>query len=131
MKKPATPYAIALPPICGWNESSKIPRPVDAAVARIMAGMGNMVAAGDRRREVAAGAAQRPQEMAEVDQLLGDDMDDPSLALELAPHAHQPAGQHDAAEAVVDARPDHDVGDPGLVLQGCEDDTARGARTLA
>src|SRR5712671_6595303 len=57
-------------------------------------------------------------------------MDDALLTLQLAGAAQQCRTQRGTAEAFEDGGPDDQIGDPGLVLDGDEDDTVGAARAL-
>src|SRR6476646_6422666 len=54
-------------------------------------------------------------------------MDHPLLALQFARAAQQSGAECGLAEALEDGRPDDQVGDPGLVLDGDEDDAVGAA----
>ena len=58
-------------------------------------------------------------------------MDDALLALQLSGAAQQSGTECCAAEAFEDLRPDDQIGDPSLVLDGDEDDTVGTPRTGA
>jgi hypothetical protein len=67
----------------------------------------------------------------QIGQLVCDEMDDFALALDAALHGDHAGGEDDAAPALVERRPDHQVGDAGLVLDGDEHDALGGSRLLA
>ena len=77
------------------------------------------------------GLGQAAQQVGAVDQRFGDDVDHQALFLHLAAHRHELGAEHDPAKALEHRRPHHQIGDPALVLDGDEDDAARGARPLA
>jgi len=57
-------------------------------------------------------------------------MDHPLLALQFARAAQQSGAECGPAEALEDGRPDDQIGDPGLVLDGDEDDAVSAAGAL-
>ena len=57
-------------------------------------------------------------------------MDDAFLVLQFAGAAQESGAERGAAEAFEDGRPDDQIGDAGLVLDGDEDDAVGAARTL-
>ena len=58
-------------------------------------------------------------------------MDDVAFALDAADDASMPAGKDRPPVLFVELRPDHEIGDAGLVLQGDEDDALGRAGLLA
>ena len=61
-----------------------------------------------------------------IEQVIGDDVDHDPFALHPAGDAQKPAFEERATEALEHAGPDDDVGESGFVLEGHEDDAARG-----
>ena len=53
------------------------------------------------------------------------------MALDAAPDPDEPGAHHHPAVLLQHLRPDDDIGDAGLVLDGHEDDALGGARALA
>src|SRR5262249_43945467 len=84
-----------------------------------------------RRGVVACALAQRVGPRGPVLQILGDDMDDALLALQLAAAVEQRRAERGAAKALEDRRPDDQVGDPGFVFEGDKDDSVGASRALA
>ena len=90
---------------------------------------GSMTSPGDGRRLRLGG--EDGEHRGQVLEPVGDDVDDAALALHLAGDGDEAGAEHDGAERLEHLRPDDDVGDVGLVLDGHEDDAARRARPLA
>ena len=67
----------------------------------------------------------------QIGELMGDEMDDLALALDAAAHGDHAGAQHDAAVFLEHLRPDHQVGDAGLVLDRDEHDALGDAGPLA
>ena len=84
-----------------------------------------------RSRHAGGALAEGAQLVREVDQLLGYDVDDEALALDLPAHLEKLRGHDDAAVPLEDLRPDHNVDDAGLVLEREEDHALGGAGPLA
>ena len=107
--------------------------PSGGAAERVPASPGRLdaIGAGDRRLDAVTVCGQAAQQVGAVDQALGDHVDHQALLLHLAAHHHELGAEHDAAKALEHRRPHHQIGDPGLVLDGDEDDPARGAGALA
>ncbi len=84
-----------------------------------------------RHGTVAAADLQRAQQGRQIEEALGDQVDHQPLALHLAADPEQRGPEHDAPVLLEGLRPDHRVGDAGLVLQGGEDHALGAARTLA
>src|SRR6266481_135169 len=98
--------------VTAWNDEiggrlRATRRNIDGSAARLA-----------RRR---CAAAQLAQARREVDEPLGNDMDDEALALQPAGAAEQRGAEHDAAIRLEDSGPDDEVGDAGLVLDRDED----------
>src|SRR5229473_5882647 len=106
----------------------------DDEVARIVAGdpfaLREGRLAGRRERGVAGALTQGTQASRHIAQILGDDVDDALLALQAAAAIEEGGAERGAAEAFEDRRPDDQIGDPGLVLKGDEDDAVGAARAL-
>ena len=81
-------------------------------------------------RHAGGAVAERAQLVAEIDQLVGDDVDDEALALDPAAHLQELRRHDDAAVPLEHLGPDHDVDDAGLVLEREEDHALGGARAL-
>src|SRR5512146_2960865 len=101
-------------------------------LARIRtAAMRDLIAAPMGQRKPVLALANAAQQLGEIMQFLDDQMDDLALALDAAFDRNHPRREDDAAIALVDFRPDHEIGDAGLVLDGDEDDAAGCAGPLA
>ncbi len=83
-----------------------------------------------RRVGIAGAVAQGVEAAGQIVEAVGDDVDDALLALQFAGAAQQGRAQRGAAEALEDLRPDDQVGDPGLVLDGDENDAVGAPRPL-
>src|SRR6516162_4687105 len=79
---------------------------------------------------VAAELAQDVEPRGQIGEPLGDDVDHILFALQFAGTAEQSGAEGGATEAFEDRRPQDQVGDPGLVLDGDEDHALGAARTL-
>ena len=55
-----------------------------------------------------------------INEPMRDEVDHLALSLDASAHGDHAGAHHDAAEFLEHLRPDHQVGDPGLVLQGDE-----------
>ena len=89
-----------------------------------------MARAGRRRCVHPSALTQSVEPRRHVAQILGDEVDDALLALQAAAAIEEGGAERGAAEAFEDSRPDDQVGDPGLVLEGDEDDAVGAARAL-
>ena len=74
---------------------------------------------------------QAVQRIAAVFQMLGDDMDDIRLALDITLNVDQPRRHDNLSVLRHHLGPDHKVGDAGLILQRDEADAFRAAWALA
>jgi hypothetical protein len=74
---------------------------------------------------------QSSKQIGQIGEVLGDDVGQDALPLQLAGDPQEPAFEEHAAEPFEHARPDDDVGDTGLVFEGGEDDAAGRTRLLA
>src|SRR4051794_33390153 len=99
-------------------------------MARLLGGRGALLV-GARLLDREGRAAQLGEARREIDEALGDDVDDEPLALQPAAALDEGRAENGAAEALEDRRPDDEIGDPGLVLDRHEDDAARRPRPLA
>ncbi len=81
--------------------------------------------------EVPAASRQPPQQFAVIHQPLGEQVHDFSFALQHAEDAEEAGGEEFAALAFGEVGVDDDVGQPGFVFDGQEDDAAGGAGALA
>src|SRR5260370_29516876 len=86
--------------------------------------------AGIWQRLVAGAVAQGVETRGHVPEVLGDDVDDAFLALQPAAAIEQGGAQRGPTEAFEDSGPDDQIGDPGLVFEGDEDDAVGAARAL-
>ena len=82
------------------------------------------------RATVVAGEPPVLQLDGEIDETLGDDMDDEAFALQPPANGEELAGHHHPPVLCQHLRPDDDIGDAGLVLEGDEDDALGGAGHL-
>src|SRR5215470_11419791 len=83
-----------------------------------------------RQKRQRIGGAEVAKLAGEVDEFLSHDVNDDALALDPAAHEQELRGHDDAAVGLEDLRPDDDIHDPRLVLEGEEDDALRGPRPL-
>ena len=86
----------------------------------MIAGVCYLVAASMRQWESGVAAADGPELGRKVNEPMGDEVDHLALSLNTSAHSDNAGAHHDAAEFLEHLRPDHQVGDPGLVLQGDE-----------
>ena len=69
--------------------------------------------------------------MREIDNLVGDNMDDAGGILQFSGHGNEPRAENGGAEFLEDRRPDDHIGAGGFVFQRREDHAIGGARALA
>jgi hypothetical protein len=142
---------LSLPPATVGAASSEIPRlhldAVDVQVrhvdvsrlgalrrqaARVDAGTAvvEFVAAPMWQREAVIPITDAGEFGGQIGQMVCDEMDDFALALDAALHSDHARRQDNAPLAFIEGRPDHQVGDAGLVLDGDEHDALGGSRLL-
>ena len=83
-----------------------------------------------RQRKSAIPLADAGEVVREIGQMVGDEVDHLAFALDLAAYRHHARGQHDTPLAFKQRRPDHQVGDTGLILDRDEHDALGGSRPL-
>src|SRR5262249_32998206 len=110
-------------------------RKLKVVLARWMpgAGFGTLHFVGIRHRYAHAVAIlfEEAQPIAAVIEPLGDDMNDVLMPLDAAVHDDETRAHHHFAHPLEHLRPDHRIGDAGLVLDGHEHHACGGARPLA
>ena len=89
------------------------------------AAMMEFVAAPVWQRETGVPVADAGEIRRQVRQMIGHEMDDVALALDAALHGDHAGRENDATLAFIKRRPDHQVGDAGLVLDGDKHDALR------
>src|SRR5690348_8330675 len=99
-------------------------------VALVDAGAADLVGTG-KRFQIAGIGGERREHRRQIEEPLGDDMNDAALALHRTGYCRQPGAEHDRPEALEDFWPDDDIGNIGLVLERHEDDAAGRAGPLA
>ena len=98
--------------------------------ARQQHGAADLVGAG-KARHLAAEARQQGEQPRQILGLLGDDVDDAAFALQAAGDGDEARADDDRAQHLEHLRPDDDVGDARLVLDGQEDRALGRAGPLA
>src|ERR1700730_2633028 len=84
-----------------------------------------LVAAAVRQRERDVSIANARQRVRQIGQPMSDEMDDLARALDAAVDRHHPCRKDHPALPFIKLRPDHEIGDAGLVLDGDEHDAFR------
>lgn len=93
--------------------------------------MGELVSPARRQLEVDVAVGESGKVSRQVEELLGDEMDDVALPLDAAVDRHHARFENDTTPLLEQRGPDHDVGRAGLVLDGDEHDALGRARLLA
>ena len=99
--------------------------------ARSRVGALHLVGIGDRNAHAVGLLVEETQPIAAVLQPLGNDMNDVLVALDAAMHHDEPRAHHHFAHPLQHLRPDHRIGDAGLVLDGHEHHACGRAWALA